>query len=489
MKKQKTSNRSLAALSGVHHNARQGAPVAHRALHPIRNIQFNIVVTLTLLAVLILAGCGEHKAGNTEENQKKELATILSDWEKNGGKLENPGNCPAKTIGDATALVSSLQHVAIKATRTPSDDSDSLLYVLTGFFRDVESQEAFTELYHNGLPRLLKIYDEAKNNPVVYEKEILLMLKIFAMYVYPEGNARIISAAHKGFGAENTMWSEIFTQFQGEHPHSVQLCDRLRKQLPPGFIAVAYLDFSNKLAVDGKIEKHPFDNIEGRKKLGDWLNEITPEKLNYPHSVAASLPFISQPERNFLLQKAKEHPNIPVRMEAALAMARLGKKEGIDFLKKMCLDPRTGKRASFYLEELGYKDLIPAKASEKEFKAMAEMCTWLAHPMEFGRSPDKIELYDSRKLFWPPTSDKRQVWLFKYTYNPIAQGKEPIVGIGMAGTVTYSLKATPTATLPPEDIYGLHCCHELKNKKDKRAPEKISAQFGKEMLERYKKKD
>ncbi|MCP4154075.1 MAG: hypothetical protein GY757_40490, partial [bacterium] len=59
MKKQKTSNRSLAALSGVHHNARQGATVAHRALDPIRNIQFNIVVTLTLLAVLILTGCGD----------------------------------------------------------------------------------------------------------------------------------------------------------------------------------------------------------------------------------------------------------------------------------------------------------------------------------------------------------------------------------------------------------------------------------------------
>src|SRR5687768_9536109 len=36
----------------------------------------------------------------------------------------------------------------------------------------------------------------------------------------------------------------------------------------------------------------------------------------------------------------------------------------------------------------------PSAAQDEDFRAMAEFCDWLAHPMEVGRPPDEIELKD-----------------------------------------------------------------------------------------------
>jgi hypothetical protein len=47
---------------------------------------------------------------------------------------------------------------------------------------------------------------------------------------------------------------------------------------------------------------------------------------------------------------------------------------------------------------------------------MVEMCSWLAHPNEFGRPPTVIELHDTRELPWPPTGNTRRLWLFRCCY-------------------------------------------------------------------------
>ena len=95
---------------------------------------------------------------------------------------------------------------------------------------------------------------------------------------------------------------------------------------------------------------------------------------------------------------------------------------------------------------------------------MAEMIQWLEYPTEFGRAPDHIEVYDHRRLFWPPTKDERDVWLFRYRYEE--EGGEPEEGVGMVGSVTFALFGEATADLPPEDIYALHCVWELQQEGD-----------------------
>ena len=71
---------------------------------------------------------------------------------------------------------------------------------------------------------------------------------------------------------------------------------------------------------------------------------------------------------------------------------------------------------------------------------MAEMCSWLSDPHEFGRPPDEIELFDTREMVWPPTNDWRQLWLFKYIYRAGPEDVADQSGIGMTGSITFSWK-------------------------------------------------
>ena len=50
------------------------------------------------------------------------------------------------------------------------------------------------------------------------------------------------------------------------------------------------------------------------------------------------------------------------------------------------------------------------------------------------------------------------------------------------GSTTFVLFGDSTVDLPPEDVYGLHCCWELQSQKDAGAPEKLEAAFGTQML-------
>ena len=138
--------------------------------------------------------------------------------------------------------------------------------------------------------------------------------------------------------------------------------------------------------------------------------------------------------------------------------------------------------ACTYLRELDREEAIPERANDPTFKATAEMSHWLSHPNEFGRIPDELELFDTREIFWPPTNDRRQVWLFKYRYLPEEPGGESEVGIGMVGSITFVLFGEATDNLSPEDVYALHCCWELQFKDDPRAPEERSIEIGRQIL-------
>ena len=117
---------------------------------------------------------------------------------------------------------------------------------------------------------------------------------------------------------------------------------------------------------------------------------------------------------------------------------------------------------------------------------MAEMCEWLAHPNEFCRAPDTISLFDTRKLFWPPTGDERQLWLFKFHYdNVFGEAGAAKDGIGLVGSVTFALGEGESAARTAAEVYGMHCAWELSLSGDSRAPPEPSAEFGRKLLARH----
>lgn len=416
---------------------------------------------------------------------KSSLAKCLDKWTKQGGDLRDTlgsnRDQPVKSKAEANAICAALDAIRAEPDRLGGDIICSPLHTLAAFFQQVETGEALEVLKQDGLPRLRTWVRDLLDGRDVKADDVMFIMKILAMYRQREDVDLIAQAARKPIKADGFMWSVVLGQFDGEHPYSAEMIDALRNPLPTEFILVTYLDMANGLAIAEKLHQHPFDSRSGRKHLEAWLRDTNEENFSYAHSATAALPFIDQSAREGLLQAASNHPDPSVRMEAAWAHAKSGDRAGLERLSDLCLDPRHSHTAQQYLEELGHLDRIPEDARQPEFQAIAEMANWLAHPNEFGRPPDSIELFDTRELFWPPTNDQRRLSLVKYSYND-EEGGEPDRGVGMVGSVTFALFGEATADLSPEDIYGLHCCWELEMNDASRAPKKRTAKAGREIL-------
>lgn len=385
------------------------------------------------------------------------------------------------SLEDAEALVEALERYIDRPIEAPG--MFTAFHQLLSLFQTVTAISPFQYLVRRGIPLLIRAYDDRLVTADEQQNELLFAIKIFARYGLEEGLDRLVQAAYNASLREGYLWSVIFEQLGDLDPVIPDLVDRLSDPLPDGFVCIAFLDWVNRLAREERITIHPFDTHEGVQKLRHWLRSSNKDDFSFAHSAAASLPFLSEPHREQLLALAMDHPDSAVQMEAAWASAKLGSESGLKFLVRLCLDRNYSTTACAYLEELGRDNLIPDEANEPNFRAMADMCDWLAHPQEFGRPPDEIELYDTRELFWPPTNDNRQLWLFKYRYAADEPGESDDSGLGLYGSATFSLFDETNPDMAPEDAYALHCCWELEANDDPRAPDVRTIAAGRAILE------
>lgn len=359
-----------------------------------------------------------------------------------------------------------------------------LVSVVADLFQEVRTREAFETLAAEGLPVLRETYDALMQRSLSGEEgeNVLFLVKVFALYRQEEDVPRIGRAARHPVMREGLLWSSIFHAIDEGHPLRRAALDEMRGTLPEGFAGVAYLDFANRLArEDGA--SHPFDTVEGTGRLEAYLLDSEPGRYSHAHSAAAALPFISEPARGRLLALAFDHPSERVQLEAGWASAKIGSRAGIDFLARLCLDVRYSALAVEYLRELGELNAIPARAMNPEFAAAAEMCRWLSHPMEFGRPPAEARCVDARTLNWPPSNDTRRLYVVTYRYpeGEPATGRD---GVGLVGSITFSLIGETSPATPPGEVYSLHCCWELEAENDPRAPKERSVEAGRELLRR-----
>jgi hypothetical protein len=384
------------------------------------------------------------------------------------------------TRADAEGLVAALAEQT-GAGPLVADDNGTFLYHLALLFQNDAADDATRVLRDRGVPELARLFDAALALPDCPAEPLAVCCKIFALYAYEPGTERVAAAARRW--PDEGMWQVAFGLYGEEnHPHGPALVERLRDPLPEGFAAVTLLDLANTLGRQKRLTGHPFDTRAGRLRLEQWLTDSDPGAVSYAHSAAAALPFLSPETRTAPAALAMDHPSAGVQMEAAWASAYRGGTAGLTVLARMCEDPRHSAAARRYLDELGKGDRVPAAALDPDFQAAAQMCSWLAHPNEFGEPPTDITLYDTRELHWPPTDDRRRVWLFKYSYagrNPDG-GAE--VGLGMVGSITFALFGETSADMSPEDAYGVHCCWELEVNDDPRAPRPRSATAGRNLL-------
>ena len=435
----------------------------------------------------LLARVTSTPQGNKEEDIHSMLRTKLQKALERGfrpdgdlsAELGQLGDYRVRSKRDAGAICQALSQFSI---HRPDDGRWPALLDLTAMFQGVSGSGAFRKLSEQGILQLVRIFDETWEYCNEDNDTLPFLLKIFAMFHTAEGFERVVRAARHLPMRDHYLWSVIFSQFDRDHPHRLLLCEALRDPLPSGYVLVAYLDFVNALVREGEVLSHPFDSKEGHRNMRHWLTSSDPDQYTYAHSATASLPYIARPNRDELLALALDHCEPRVQLEGAWASASLGAEAGVRYLSRMCLERDYSQVACGYLNELGRGAEIPSTAYEPSFQAEAELSHWLAHPNEFAVPPDDVELIDTRRAYWPPTNDRRTLWLFQYRYRAGegVQGEE--LGVGMVGSVTFSLYDQATDNLSPEEVYALHCCWELMTFEDPRAPQKLSVDAGRDLL-------
>lgn len=392
--------------------------------------------------------------------KKRPLEEALARGLAAGGNLEEEvskvGGSPVRTKEDALALVNALAKLPVPKDTVGGRTRQ--LRCLAGIFGDIDkaNEEAIVVLMEKGVPELSRLYEafEAAGS----EKEasdLLLVLSIIA--VSRDGIDRVVRATAQPFLQESYAWSSLFSQI-AETPLRDKVFGRLRTSLPRGFAGIAFLDSVNEVALKGDLKDHVFDSDNGKAWLKDCLGHQG-ENASYACSAATALPFISNPERDRLLATAAEHPDVKVRIQAAWAMAKVGKDEGIRKLAEYCKDLFHSEAAQSQLEDLGRKDAIPKEVFEPEFAAKSDFANWLSHPNELGRPPDRLDVIDKRELRWPGKAKPQTYWLIRYSL--IREDGSEDASVGIAGPSSWCSFWDEYVHLPPADIYGAYAARDV----------------------------
>lgn len=400
-------------------------------------------------------------------------------------ELDHLSDEEVKSASEAELVVQVLRRLPLPAGEETTVLSP--LSTIVGWFQSAENEKAIAVFKQFGTQELLRVFDDyliqaSATKEWPHATDVIYLLKIICFYRPEGGHRRVVAAARHPKLSDEYLWNVIFEILgREEHTWGTALLEELRHPLPVDFAGVAFLDFANTLSREGRSSAHPFDSEEGLVRLTQWLTDQNDEHYSYAHSAAAAIPFVCVSTRSKLLDAAFQHTDPDVRLEAAWAAAKCGLSLGLDILQKACADPNTAEAAERYLLELGAEERIPLTSRRPDFRATAAMCAWLSHPQEFDRPPDKIELRDTRILFWPPTEDERRVWVFRFTYHA-TESEEETIGQGMVGSITFALFGEATEKLSPEAVYALHCCWELEVNEDPQAPENRSVEAGLSIL-------
>ena len=140
-----------------------------------------------------------------------------------------------------------------------------------------------------------------------------------------------------------------------------------------------------------------------------------------------------------------------VQTEAAAALARLGRAEGRKALIAMAQDPVSRLRVLAYAEELNFKHEISLELQGEIAIAESRLAIWLSEPDQMGLAPSRIELRDTREMYWPSYEHPVVCYLFQFWYG---SGDNALTNIGICGPMTHALSADLTP-LPNDDVYAL----------------------------------
>ena len=390
------------------------------------------------------------------------LATELEAWSRTGGSLSerfekaDPDNVQPHTEADVKALVQ-----AVKQLKAHTPETAANLATLAELRNDIQDDELLETFDQQAVPALIMWANGRLNNASAFEKQeaehFFSLLEAVAGTTGPAAADLVVAAVNSGILPDSHGWSSVFDTYDEEHPNTAKVMSAFAADPPSNLTGMLLLDAANQNFLNGWHGPHPYDSEKGLALLKGWLMDADPEKSGHAHSAALGAAFVNEKRRAELITLALNHADKAVQMEGAWSDVKAGNgAQGLAFLKAACLKLHQSARAQDYLKELERDKDIPVL--EPAFDAQATLSQWLQHPTELGGEPLTMEVYDHKKLFWPPSEDDREIWLIKFTHKDEAEIK---TSYGCVGSMTWSSFDEFTTPPTPAELYLHHCTLEM----------------------------
>jgi hypothetical protein len=414
------------------------------------------------------------------------LCRILEQWALEGGELpkllSEYVSFTIHTEAEVRAICTALDRIH-NTPPTPEEPSPTALMTLTHLLSNAESEEAKEAVVDEGLTVLRWFVSDANSGKPHREEEILPMLEVFAVYQQKEDVQWIYKAILKPIAAQSKHWYSILSHFRKDTPYSRALIQGLAKHIPRETACLAFLDLCNHAFEEGWVQPHAFECEAGLAKLAKYLHPQSQRQPEYARAAAQSLKYLSSEHRGPLEQLASQHPDPIVSLQIVIERAAAGDESQRNVLMERCKDVRASYLTQQCMERSGLALLIPSESKDPNFLILAEMAYWLATSSDYQTAPDSLERIDSRTLFWPPDHQNKTLHLVRYHYEHPPRDL-PAQGIGLVGSRVGSLIGESQPEMPPEDLYGLHCCWEMEQAGDPLAPRNRTAKTGRNLLRR-----
>lgn len=398
------------------------------------------------------------------------LSKTLKNWIKNpkteiSEELNKIPNQEVKYENESKLICEALDTIKSQLQNSFDETLENNIFNLTALFQTASTKEAALYLNDFGIPLLIDLLEtiESKNYELKsYSSCEPMILKMFAFYKNKNGLHKLSELVNSDFKSDNYLWNVILSNVAEDEAKYSKIINGLNGKIPAGLLGISYLDMCNSIAIKINTFEHPFNSSTGFAFLDNIVKKSTPENVSYVVSATASIPFLAKEYQEKLLESVNDYNNIDIQIEAAWAGTKIGKENSVDKLVNFSKDYRYSTKAVSYLQELHLENKIPNETNNSDFQALSEMCSWLSHPNEFGSYPDQAEIFDKKSLYWPPTKDTRVIYLIKYKYKNHNEDGSDEVGIGLVGSVTFSLFGLENMLqLSPIELMAIHCNWEL----------------------------
>jgi len=359
------------------------------------------------------------------------------------------------------------------------------LALLTRYLSEPPDEELRHAIVGEGLPLLRWFVTDALAGKPHQPQDLIKALEVLACYRQKEDVSLIYKAILQPLHPQDPSWIGVLNPFRDQHPFLKSFVQALAKRPPSGQAGLAFLKLCDHITTTYQLLPHAFNSPAGMEKLKSYLSPQSNRPLEFAAAAVQSTTLLEPSNREVLLNLADRHPNPTVAFLAKATRAALGDPHQAQALIDRCKDVFYSYETQLKLQEIGMEALIPQEAKQPEFLALAKTAYWLITESPLHHAPSRLQLLDSRELFWLPRHRQIRMFAVKYEYDTPVGEQGIRDGIALVGEITHSLIGETNAQMELADVYGLHCCWELETLHDPLAPRHRTAKMGRNLLRKH----